>query len=138
MYIVGADPGKMTGLTTYDTLNGTSAIAELPAFNAVRYVWNVIEGAPVVVCCERYDITGQTSKKSRQHDALKVTGALEYKCLMHGAKFVQFGRADAKTFGTDKKLREMKMLTDLVHGNDAARQVLMYLAEANLLPKLSL
>lgn len=144
MNIFGVDPGKVTGLSIHRP-QFKHFVDECPATVAVQLTWDLLEdisdvGDQAVVVCERYDVTADTLRKTREYDALYVTGSLLYKCDQLGFQFVQYGRADAKNFSTDKKVKAMGMwLTGGAgHGNDGSRQVILYMAKNNLLPALNL
>ena len=146
MLIIGVDPGKVTGLS-YSFVSGDefrfSFSHELDAYSAVYEVWYYIDGfadPEITVACERFDIDDNTHKKARQYEPLDVTGALLYKCMQYGHKFVQYGRADAKNFGTDRKLKVMGMWmgTPDGHANDSSRQIVLHLAKIGRLPRLDL
>lgn len=143
MIIIGIDPGETTGLSYYVGSYGFLHSVELSAYSAVNQVWYCLQTADdddITVVCERFDIDDSTHKKARQYEPLYVTGALLYKCMQHGHKFVQYGRADAKNFGTDRKLKVMGMWMDTPdgHANDSSRQIVLHLAKIGRLPRLDL
>lgn len=138
--IVGVDPGGTTGISLWDGGPALGWFGQYPAIDAVDRIWNLIEqhkfGRGVHIACERFDITVQTARKTRQYDALYVTGALLYNVEITNRysdpinKFIHYARSDAKTFAFDDRLKQIGWWSrGQTHINDATRQVLMHLAE---------
>lgn len=136
--IIGIDPGLMTGMSTWIGGLELESTVQWDAKTVVAHVWHTIEAfglrRSIHVVCERYDITPQTARMSRQYDALHVIGALRFKCEIFNDRtntnvvFVQYGRSDAKKFASDDRLRSVgwhRPGND--HANDASRQVMMHL-----------
>jgi hypothetical protein len=140
--IIGVDPGKETGLALWVDLAGGSSRFDTfsaPADQAVYWVWQEIEehGSDLTVAVEKFEFDQDLGRKTPQYDALHVTGAVKFKCLRYGCRFVEYLRSDAKTFGTDRKLKLLGVYKPgPKHANDAARQVLMNLAGTGHMPKL--
>lgn len=86
------------------------------------------------VVVERYTVTSETAKKTRQYDALEIIGVLRYLCHLTETPFVMQTPAEAKAFATDRKLHHMGWFTrGRGHANDAARHLLVYTAKAGLI-----
>jgi len=83
------------------------------------------------VATERYTITAETLRKSRQTDALEVIGWLRGMCTVHSKPFKLQAPGDAKRFSSDARLEMIgwlkRPLAKWDHANDAARHLLLYL-----------
>lgn len=138
--IVGVDPGGTTGFSIWnDTGVVLAEFHQEEPKRAVGYIWQLIDGfglrRNIHIACERYDITPQTARMTRQYDALHVAGALKFKCeLMNertntDIRFIQYGRSDAKRFADDARLKAIGWwVSGRDHVNDATRQVVMHIA----------
>lgn len=135
--MIGVDPGDTVGIAHYRRDTEMIVALQLPEHRAVAYLWGLIDTTPdLVLAVERYDIGQETITKTRQYSAIKVTGAIEYRCYGVGAGFHLYGRSDCKNFGTDRKLNTMGVVSKkLVHGRDAARVLLTHLAATDDLPE---
>lgn len=143
--IIAVDPGGVTGVRYYDTETGecepSFGISKLRQHkDRLRFCetveaqidrWN--QESPfesVKVVCEDFIITSQTAKKSRQPDAIKIIGALDYICHRHGADLILQRPGDAKRFATDKRLKAAGLWDPgMRHANDAARHLFLYLCK---------
>lgn len=67
----------------------------MPAVEAATFIKSRI-WPDTLVLCERYVITPQTIKMTRQLDALELIGWTRYTCLEIGARFKLQSPADAK------------------------------------------
>lgn len=112
--IVAVDPGKTVGVAYLDrTGNHTSWQADVG--DAVQMLWRALhiwhgpntEYKPRLMVVERYQITPDTLKKTRQYDALEVIGALRYECLEHGVPFELQLKNAAFKIGTAARLRAL-------------------------------
>lgn len=138
LIVIGVDPGKLTGVATFwgDELRGQY---EMPA-NRVgswieEYCSGLIrynDGAPrqyFLFAVERYQIGATTVKKTRQPDAMFVTGAVQSVAdRFHGAFTLQ-NASDAKKIGKPSSLIRMPGYVHYGdHRQDACSQVYMALA----------
>ena len=134
--IIAVDPGGTTGLAFHgfeypplereqtDHLEMLSGLYELLGEHIVKDI-------PVTIVCEKFFITGQTSKKSRQTEALRIIGALEWMCDYSGAHFVLQPPSDAKDFASNDRIRAAGLwhVGGAGHANDAARHLLLYMVK---------
>lgn len=132
--ILGVDPGTTTGLAFFN--EGTRDIhmwAQQPAVTAVETVWESVgRGEISQLVCERYDITQDTLRVTRNADPYHVEGALKIHCAIHEVPFFQVSRADAKRFATDEKLWTLGWFwKGQEHARDATRQLVTHLARTD-------
>ncbi len=121
-WIIAVDPGKMCGLIAVNTRGEVIQHSELTPFETVDVVQSMLWGSPVRVVTERFVITPQTHKHTRQYDAIETIGALRYVCMKMGKPFELQSR-DAKTRVKDETLKMLGwfMRTPNGHANDAAK-----------------
>lgn len=132
--ILGVDPGTTTGLAFWDEDDREVHVwAEQPAVTAVHNVWQFVERGEIShLVCERYDITPNTLRVTRNADPYHVEGALKIHCAIHQVPFIQISRADAKRFATDEKLRALGWFwRGQKHARDATRQLVTHLARTD-------
>jgi len=134
--VVGIDPGATTGIAwcgdlLMDERPALFVGTEVPAYEAVRWAWAMIDqyGPALALACEPYTITMATVRKSRQYDAIGVDYALRYRCHHAGAEYHCYTPATAKKFISDDLLRQIgaHVPTKGGHADDGTRQVLTYL-----------
>lgn len=76
---------------------------------------------------EKYTITPETIKKSRQTDALEIIGALKFFAAYYDAGWSMQMPSEAKAFASDGKLRRIGWFRQgLGHANDASRHLMCY------------
>jgi hypothetical protein len=128
---VGVDPGLVTGVAVYEPgqLFQSYEVTRPHIMNLLRQV--VREGD--VVCIEKFTISMQTVRKTRQPDALQIIGATQELCRLKGAQLIIQEPAPAKRIGSYEVLRKLDWhrLTKDNHANDAASFVLMALLKTN-------
>ncbi len=137
MRYIALDPGGTTGLATCE-YNGQHAhfiATQCPPDDACDWLWNLLEVSDdptsVTVIAERFTITPETIKKTRQHDALNVIGVVKWMCRRFGVTFVLQDPAVAKKMATNIVLRRNGMWTPARdHANDAARHLIVALVAA--------
>lgn len=137
LFIIGVDPGKMTGVSAY--ANGKLHMhKELPADEVTEYlslkVLPALHDMRVVIGVERYTFGVGATRKSRQLDPVKLTGQLEDVARRYAAEFVLINQADSKRMAPDRVLRLIGwyVRTAEGHANDASRVVYTTLAQVNL------
>jgi hypothetical protein len=126
--ILAVDPGLMTGamLITRAETPDYKLHAQLGFKEFAEFLDNVSCFLRVIVV-ERYIISLDTIKKSRQSDALEVIGMLRYFSVTEDIPIVYQTAAQAKRMISDESLRNVGWYTrGLEHGNDAARHMLFY------------
>jgi hypothetical protein len=130
--IVCVDPGKMSGLCSWD--GKAAQLWEKPCWEAVRDVEIMLQCGVETIVVEDFIINAHTLRKSRQHWSLESIGALRYLTKRWNKELVIQRPADAKRFGTDKKLKDAALwLPGKEHARDAGRHLLLYLANKNRL-----
>lgn len=136
LWIIGVDPGKVTGLVLY---HGCKLIdkASLSVDAVSPWVSQRLDAieerdpdAYVFLGIERYNIGGNTVKMSRQPDALDVTGRLRNVARGRDNVSVRtFNASDAKALGSPKTLRRIGWwIPGHLHISDAAAEALITLA----------
>lgn len=122
--IIAVDPGKMCGLIVVNEVDGRTVLhAELSPYETVETVWSMLHGTqPLTVVSERFVITPQTHKHTRQYDAIETIGALRYVCRRTDTDFELQSREvkDRVKNETLKLLGWWKPTLD-GHANDAAK-----------------
>lgn len=124
--IIGVDPGKVTGLAWL--IDDVFMSSEYSSMNACTTIDSLIrvygEQDAVIIAVERYNITQQTTKLTRQYDALEVIGVCRWIACLHDAQFLLQSASGAQRCGNRDVLRTLgwwKPGGD--HLNKAAAQV---------------
>lgn len=126
--ILAVDPGLTTGWAAlYPDGEFRSGETKGP-YEFLFDVQRLIQGPfPWEMVVERYVITPETVKKSRQYEPIEIIGALKFFSRHYEVPLALQTPADAKAFSTDKKLKAMRWFRPaLGHANDAARHLLCY------------
>lgn len=126
------DPGGTTGWACWSPDGGLLNVgqSEFDQFVTMTHVgWQA--GMPGIVVCERYTVTAETLRKSRQTTALEVIGWLRGLCVVGKSEFILQQPGDAKRFATDARLNfaGWRQRTKLDHANDALRHLLLFLVK---------
>lgn len=138
MVTVAFDPGKMTGVALHHPDNlafeGNFEAFALPCEDAMDWAesW-IVSGLWDDVVCESIVITAQTHKKSQDVlCSVEQIGILRYLCRRCGVPFRLQTPAEAKSFGTDAKLKALGWWTKgLDHPRDATRHLILRLANTD-------
>jgi hypothetical protein len=128
MTVFAFDPGKTTGIATFDVLTREFHQWEMEGRSKIYPLIDTLTCHDFCVV-ERYTITGMTAKYSQQLDALYIIGALEAHAQTYGAGFALQSPSQAKSFGTDAKLKHLGWWYQTAggHANDAARHLLRHM-----------
>lgn len=126
IHVIGADPGKITGLARlYHGVLTTRAVPALDTEAAVS-AW-LAEDPHAVIGCERYVITQRTARLTAQPDAIRVTGVLHSLAESHpDVTVIDQNMSDAKRLISASLRRSLGwQQTGLyaIHRNDAVCQV---------------
>lgn len=131
---IGVDPGRTVGFATVrgdgELVNSGEADWEDFVRTAHDLICRRLPGdEELVFICERYTVTNQTLKKSRQLEAIYCTGWLLGAQVLYSNVTVELQTpAQAKRFATDEKLlRQWKRPIVGDHARDAARHALLNL-----------
>lgn len=126
MNILAVDPGKATGIARM--WNGEFKSTILPWYEAMQLIERDGKLYDLVVC-EDYRISKQTlTKGADAHWAMGAIGIITYVGMREGFETIKQSPADAKSFSTDKKLKQLEWCTPGPgHDNDAARHLLLAL-----------
>jgi hypothetical protein len=126
--IYAIDPGKVTGIATFDPLTREFHQWEMDGRTHMYALIDQMDSSDFVVA-ESYTITGQTAKYSQQLDALYIIGAIEAHSYVYGTGFALQSPSQAKSFGTDAKLKHLGWwyATPGGHASDAARHLLRHM-----------
>lgn len=140
---VALDPGKMTGVATWDQVNGFQAqeleVAEVYSFLATNFARAHDETndelLPLQLISESFIITVNTAKNTQAHWSLELIGLMKYKIWEYGAPPLVLQTPQVgKTFGTDAKLKHVGWYTrGKGHANDAARHLMTFAATRGLI-----
>ena len=130
--VLAVDPGLMTGWVVWkdgEILDaGQSAYFDFCDY--VDELFRTSDARPTHIVCERYEISAETLRKSRQYEALELIGVLKYFAHREGAEYVASQRSN-KTFSNDDRLRAAGWLArpkhENRHENDAKRHLLTWL-----------
>jgi hypothetical protein len=128
--VLAVDPGGTNGWATWTpSFHGCGQEADFKRFT--RLVDDLAPELEVIVA-ERFTITAETLRKSRQNAALEVIGFLHYVSVREGVELVLQAPGDAKRFATDDRLRSAgwRQPSSQDHANDALRHLLLYLVKA--------
>jgi hypothetical protein len=133
-YILGVDPGKITGLFFLDRSSQQILFYELEFRDACRRIRSLTTSYAydLDVVCEKFIINAATAKKTQAPWSLEMTGVARYFSWEHcGQDLFGYQAQTAKTFGTMDRLKALGwwVPTKNGHGNDGARQVLLHLVE---------
>jgi hypothetical protein len=103
--LVGVDPGLATGLAWL--WNDTFTSENLSALDACDRIENLTRRhpGPIVVAVERYNITKQTTRMTRQYEALEVIGFCRWIARRHRASFLLQSAGEAQRAGNREVLR---------------------------------
>jgi hypothetical protein len=125
------DPGLVTGIAVYEAGKRFTSY-ELTRGQIMGFMRQITQPGDVVIV-ERYTISAQTIKKTRQVDAMQITGAVTELCRLIGAHCIIQEPAPAKRIGSNDVLKFLKWyrVTKDNHANDAACLVLMGLLKTN-------
>lgn len=136
LFIIGVDPGKMTGVSIYSGLK-LIYTAEVPAEEVTDLLTMktlpALHGFRIIIAVERYVFGVSAVRKTRQSDPMKLTGQLEDVARRYEAEFRLVSQADTKKMAPDKLLRQLgwHVKTKDGHSNDASRVVYTTLAQVD-------
>lgn len=122
---IGVDPGLITGIAVYEA--GLPYFArELTRGEVMPFLRLYIRKGDVCIV-ERYTISASTVRKTRQNDAMQISGAVKELCREVGAICMLQEPAPAKRIGSDIVLKTLDWFypTPDGHANDGGRLVLM-------------
>lgn len=146
MRILSFDPGGTTGCALFDSDGVEGHSGDFHSWQEDSFESCVREAdtrirfkAPDVLLAERFTIRANSHKLSATafEETTDTIGAVRLLALRYDIPFVRQSPAQAKSFGTDEKLRKIGWYRPaLGHGNDASRHVLVYLAGIGYAPVL--
>lgn len=126
--ILTVDPGKQTGLALWR--DGQYYAWDLPWEEAMDWVEDEITGGNFkgTVVSESISITAQTHKKGPQVlVSVEQIGIMRRLCKVWGLEFATQSPQEAKSFGTDTKLRALGWwVIGTDHARDAGRHMVLY------------
>lgn len=135
--VIAVDPGLTTGWAILDPDGGFRSGEVKGPYHFLVRIYEMVrsQAFDYDLVVERYTITPETAKKSRQSDPLEIIGALKFMAAYYKAGFSMQGPAEAKAFSTDSKLKRMGWFTPgMGHANDAARHLLCYSVNKGYVP----
>lgn len=131
MRVLAIDPGGTTGWAEY-AAGWPDPVEAGQLAGGLHGVQELMIRLPRldVLVIERYTISVRTAKFSRQSDALKITGLLEFHAAAQGVPVVFQPPGEAMRLFTDKRLKEFGWWpTGQDHARDALRHLGLYLAK---------
>lgn len=138
-FVIGIDPGKMTGVCAVQMVDGSPHVLESLELDFDAYVaWledalgNWYPSRNSVVVCERYIVTAQSHKNGQAPWSLEGTGAARSAVSRYWGRPLEMSHTNAKKFSTNQKLKAVGMWHKGGdgHANDALRHALHYLVSA--------
>ena len=137
-YILGVDPGLMTGWGMVDCIVPDSPKVMESLELTVEEFLDKIEGTfqqygdDMVVVVENFFITAQTGKLSQQPYSLWLIGVCAFLARKYNVDMVLQKPSD-KPFATNERLRKVEFwhVGEAGHANDAFRHIMVYLANKN-------
>ena len=143
LLIIGSDPGKMTGVATWDERKPDADRFDSFELGVTEYFdWlhtTIHEahsaGMEIRLVCESFIITVHTAKNTQAAWSLELIGVLKFLAHRYGLAEVKMQSPSVgKTFGTDAKLRHVGWWRSKSgHANDAARHLMTYAATNRLI-----
>lgn len=127
--VIAVDPGLTTGWAVLYPDGEFRSGETKGSFAFLKTVYGLLRDRAFDwhIVCERYTITPETIKKSRQTDALEIIGTLKFLTTYYDAGWSMQNPSEAKNFATDAKLRRVRWYRQgLGHANDASRHLLCY------------
>lgn len=130
-YVLGIDPGKMTGLSFIDLITGKVTYDELGFDDACRYIENqcMTFSSQLQVVIESFIITVNTAKNTQAPWSLEMIGVARWlsSSLTGNPLIVQIQSA-VKNLVTDNRLQALECLwKGKGHAQDGAREMFFYL-----------
>lgn len=133
MLLIAQDPGKRTGIATYDTETKEFMATELEVEEYFDWMHETARvcaerGQEVRMVSESFIITVQTAKNSQAGWSLELIGVMKFIAHRYGFGPVKLQAPNvAKTFATDGKLHHVGWYSkSRGHANDAARHLMTY------------
>lgn len=126
MYRIAIDPGLTSGVFMTQDENPTKFLAyELDFDNLATHMDGYFSETKEIIY-EKYTITGETLKKTRQYEALEVIGMLRYFALVEDIPLIDQTPGNAKRLATDDRLRDLGWyIPGKGHATDAARHMFL-------------
>jgi hypothetical protein len=127
--IISLDPGKTTGVVTYDPVSKEAHSYQLDFQGTCAFIDMWLQYFPAAeVVMERFIIGPQTMKKTQAPWSLELIGVGRYLAHKHRAKFDLQSPADAKNFAFDQRLKDLNAFPRGDHARDAMRHLVLYWA----------
>lgn len=128
---IGVDPGLVTGIAVYEPGVWFES-KELTRGQVMIYLRHIVREGDVVLI-ERFIVTMQTIRKTRQNDAQQIIGAVQELCRQRKAFCLVESPAPAKRIAPDSLLKKLNWhkITKDNHANDAASLVVLALLKTN-------
>lgn len=139
--LIAQDPGKMTGIATWDTRTETFESFEFTVPEYFDWIHNTVhaanaEGEKIILISESFIITVQTAKNTAAYWSLELIGVMKFLAHRYGLDMVTLQTpAVAKRFMNDQKLKHVGWFKKGTagHANDAARHLGTYAAQRKLI-----
>lgn len=111
-WVLGIDPGKLTGICLYCYENSTATRVWAQEVNEIDVDFLIEDTisayAPnIVIINEKFFITQRTYKLPDCPWSLEKTGVIKYMCNKYNVKYHWQSPTDAKEFAPDSRLREL-------------------------------
>jgi len=133
-FVLAVDPGKKTGLSFWRVNKDGEppVVTELAVPEFGDYVEHqaATYGELLSIVCESFTITVQTAKHTQAPWSLEGIGVCRHIAHKYGCSFDLQAPSSAKTFSSDKRLRDLGWWSPgHGHGNDASRHLLLFAAQ---------
>lgn len=136
MNVIAFDPGKATGVAVYrsgdhDSFQLDNGFHGVAAFLHQSPYEGPLSGCDAVVC-ETFTVNATTHKKDSGAfiEVFSNIGAIRYAAFLADVPFYLQTPAEAKSFGTNDKLRKLGWFAGGAgHADDASRHLLTFLAK---------
>lgn len=136
-YILGVDPGLMTGVSLFDVTDSMEPkliwSAELEVSDFYQTAEKIISdyAGMLEVVCESFIIGPQTYKKTQAPWSLKGWGVVEFLCMKNEVPLIIQKPVEAKSFASNEKLKAVGFwhVGDAGHANDSIRHSVTYMAK---------
>ena len=140
--VVWVDPGKMTGVASWDHLTGTFTSLHVPDLaalgNWIEILLLVNDNDPdfkLALGWERYIITPGNTRHGTAYWSLEAIGVLRYLALKYHITILPPQTSSMMGTSTDERLKMIGWFKPgMPHANDAARHLMRYMLKAGTLP----
>lgn len=134
MRVVVIDPGRTSGIAIWQPDWEKPSLKEADFLTTCQLIEEMASD-DVAYVLESFTITARTAQLTQAPWSLEIIGVARYIALEHGRDLVLQKPADAKRFATNPRLKALGWWHKGGggHANDAARHLLLYVAQKRLI-----